>query len=85
MSVDKFLENLTPAQAYEIMRKANEYAVSLPLPGWATEELEQAMDDEITDGTRPMQTIPRYQAALMADRAYRKAIEEAITMLKGDL
>lgn len=85
MNVDKFLENLTPAQAYEIMRKANDYAVSLPLPGWADGELGQAMDDGITDGTRPMQTIPRYQAALMADRAYRRAIEEAISMLKGDL
>ena len=40
-----------------------------PVPDWAKAELQAAVDLGITDGTRPMQLIPRYQAAIMAKSA----------------
>ena len=42
------------------------------VPDWAKAELEEAKSMGITDGTRPMQLIPRYQAAIMAKRAAEK-------------
>ena len=53
----------------EIYKKLVEYLASQPAPDWAREELQQAIDAGITDGTNPMLLIPRYQAALMALRA----------------
>ena len=53
----------------EIYNKLNEYLRSQPAPKWAEEELEEAKALGITDGTRPMELIPRYQAAIMAKRA----------------
>ena len=40
-----------------------------PLPDWAEGEFNEAVKTGITDGTRPMQLLPRYQAAIMALRA----------------
>lgn len=59
-------ENMT---GEEIYNKLNEYLRSQPAPKWAEEELEEAKALGITDGTRPMELIPRYQAAIMAKRA----------------
>lgn len=59
-------ENMT---GEEIYNKLNEYLRSLPAPKWAEKELEEAKALGITDGTRPMELIPRYQAAIMAKRA----------------
>lgn len=42
------------------------------VPDWAKAELEETKAMGITDGTRPMQLIPRYQAAIMAKRAAEK-------------
>ena len=56
----------------EIYTKLNEYLMDTPAPDWAQEELQEAIDAGITDGTRPMQLIPRYQAAIMAHRASKK-------------
>ena len=53
----------------EIVRKINEYTAALPTPDWAEEELKEARELGITDGTNPMGLIPRYQAAIMAKRA----------------
>lgn len=53
----------------EIYNKLNEYLKTQPAPDWAQAELQEAIDAGITDGTRPMQLIPRYQAAIMALRA----------------
>ena len=58
-------ENMTGEQIY---RKLNEYLSEQAAPEWATAELEQAVAMGITDGTRPMELIPRYQAAIMAKR-----------------
>ena len=59
-------ENMT---GEEIYNKLNEYLRSQPAPKWAEKELEEAKALGITDGTRPMELIPRYQAAIMAKRA----------------
>ena len=56
----------------EIYKELTAYTASLPLPGWAKEELEEAVAMGITDGTDPMGLIPRYQAAIMAKRAVQK-------------
>lgn len=53
----------------EIYKALNDYLRSLPAPGWAKSELEEARAMGITDGTRPLELIPRYQAAIMAKRA----------------
>lgn len=53
----------------EIYNALNEYLTTQPVPEWAKEELVEAVAAGITDGTKPMQLIPRYQAALMALRA----------------
>ncbi|MCC8156381.1 MAG: N-acetylmuramoyl-L-alanine amidase [Oscillospiraceae bacterium] len=53
----------------EIYNALNEYLVDMDAPDWAQDELQEAIDMGITDGTRPMQFIPRYQAAIMAKRA----------------
>lgn len=84
LDVGTFVRTLTPAECYYIVEQANKYAAKMKPPDWADEELGQAMDDGITDGTKPMALIPRYQAALMADRAYRNAITDAISLVKGE-
>lgn len=56
----------------EIYKKLNSYLATLPCPDWAKAEFQQAIDLDITDGTRPMELIPRYQAAIMAKRAATK-------------
>ena len=53
----------------EIYNKLNEYLREQPCPEWAKAELAEAMNLGITDGTRPCELIPRYQAAIMAKRA----------------
>lgn len=83
LDIGAFVRTLTPAECYYIVEQANKYAAKLKPPDWADEELGQAMDDGITDGTRPMCFIPRYQAALMSDRAYRNGLEDAISLQKG--
>lgn len=53
----------------EIYKELNAYFATLTLPDWAKAEFQKAVDAGITDGTNPMQLIPRYQAAIMAKRA----------------
>lgn len=59
-------ENMTGEEIYQ---KLTAYLATLPVPDWAEAELREAVEAGITDGTAPMQYIPRYQAALMAKRA----------------
>lgn len=72
MTKAEFLKSLTADECAQIVSTANEYLGKLDAPGWAQEELEEAKELGITDGTRPMQLIPRYQAAIMAKRAAQK-------------
>lgn len=63
-------ENMTGEQIY---KKLNEYLDGQPAPEWAKAELDEAVALGITDGTRPMELVPRYQAAIMAKRAAEQA------------
>lgn len=56
----------------EIYNKLQEYLSSQEIPKWAREEFAEAVVLGITDGSNPMQLIPRYQAAIMAKRAKEK-------------
>lgn len=42
----------------------------------AVDAVNRAISHGVTDDTRPMTLIPRYQAAIMADRAYKTNIKE---------
>ena len=46
-----------------------EYRVKLDAPGWAEDELKEAMDIGITDGTRPMVYGTRLETAIMCKRS----------------
>lgn len=63
-------DNMTGEQIYN---KLNEYLAGQETPDWAKAELEQAVAMGVTDGARPMQLVPRYQAAIMAKRAAERA------------
>ena len=63
------VSKLTGEDCYKILCKAQEYAAGLAAPGWAENELEKAIADGITDGTRPVAFATRCEAAIMADRA----------------
>ena len=62
-------EEMTYEKFKEYMDKYMAELADEPVPDWAKAELQAAVDLGITDGTRPMQLIPRYQAAIMAKRA----------------
>lgn len=49
-----------------------EYRVKMDVPGWAVDELQEAKDSGITDGTRPMTYSTRLEAAIMCKRAVKK-------------
>lgn len=68
MTVQEFVDKLTDEQAYTLLQKAQKYAATLPLPDWAYVEMQEAVKNGITDGTRPMELTPRYQAAIMTNR-----------------
>jgi len=68
-----FKERLEDMTGKEIFDKLNEYMEGQEAPAWAKAELDEAVAAGITDGTKPMTLIPRYQAALMALRAQKGA------------
>ena len=53
----------------EIYDALNDYLSRQTVPNWAKAELEEAVKMGITDGSNPMQLIPRYQAVILAKRA----------------
>lgn len=55
----------------EIFDALNGYLKEQACPDWAKAELDEAVAMGITDGTRPCELIPRYQAAIMAKRAVK--------------
>lgn len=72
MTKAEFLKSLSAEECAQIISAANEHLATLSAPDWAKAELAEAKELGITDGTRPMQLIPRYQAAIMAKRAAKK-------------
>ena len=69
MDINAMISQMTDAQAYALMEKAQRHAATLPAPDWIQEELQEAMDRDITDGSRPMGLVMRYEAGVMAKRA----------------
>ena len=65
-------DEMTYEKWKEYFERYMEELAAEPVPDWAKEELEEAKAMGITDGTRPMQLIPRYQASIMAKRAAKK-------------
>jgi len=59
----------------EIYQKLCAYLEAQPCPDWAKSALAEAVALGVTDGTRPMAPVPRYQAALMAAKAVKLAGE----------
>lgn len=53
----------------EIYEALSDYLEKQELPEWAREDFLRAVSLGITDGTKPMAVVPRYQAAIMAARA----------------
>lgn len=76
MDIDKLIEQMTPEQAHRIYQKGQAFAGVQPMPvNWsASEQLADAMQHGITDGSRPMAAPTRLEVALMADRALVKAL-----------
>ena len=66
----------------DIYMALSEFLAKEPLPEWAKSEMEQAVKLGITDGSNPNVLIPRYQAAIMAKRAYEKAKKDILSTLK---
>ena len=62
-------DTMTGKEIYDALQA---YLAEQPVPNWAKAELQEAIDMGVTDGSNPMQLIPRYQAALMAKRAAEK-------------
>lgn len=60
----------------EIYKRLNDYLSAQEVPEWARGELEQAVDMGVTDGTMPMELVPRYEAAIMAKRALERSRDE---------
>ena len=56
----------------EIYDALQSYLAQQPVPDWAKAELQEAVALGITDGSNPMQLIPRYQAAIMTKRAVKR-------------
>lgn len=67
--IDKEDEEMTYEKWKEYHERYMAELAEQDVPDWAKAELQAAVDLGITDGTRPMQLIPRYQAAIMAKRA----------------
>ena len=65
-------EVYTDKQIYDAVQR---HAKTLKLPAWAEKEFAEAKAAGITDGSDPCALIPRYQAAIMALRAMKKAEE----------
>ena len=67
------ISKLTDEQCYQIVQKAQSYAANIPIPDWAMEELGQAIEDGITDGSSPAALATRAEAAIMAERALNES------------
>lgn len=63
---------LTDKQIYEAVQR---HASTLTVPEGSQKEWEEAKALGITDGSNPCGLIPRHQAAMMALRAYKKAVK----------
>lgn len=72
MTGEQILAALTDEEAYQLIAKAQRHAATLDAPSWAADELAEAVEYGITDGTRPQAFVTRVEAAIMAERAAEK-------------
>lgn len=79
MDITKLIKEMTPEQAHEIVAKAEAYdgLQAMPMNWNASEQLADAVNNGITDGTRPMAHATRLEAALMANRAAKAAAKSS--------
>lgn len=68
-------ERVSDEEIYALMQRGNKYAADLDVPDWAVDEFGEAISAGITDGTRPMATVTRLEAALMSHRSMKKRRE----------
>ena len=72
----QLLKNASPEERRAIGKELDscvyDYRVKMEVPGWAMDELQEAKDAGITDGTRPMTYSTRLEAAIMCKRAVKK-------------
>ena len=72
----QLLKNASPEERRAIGKELDscvyDYRVKMDVPGWAMDELQEAKDAGITDGTRPMTYSTRLEAAIMCKRAVKK-------------
>ena len=69
MTGEQILQALSDKDAYELLQKAQRHAATLTAPMWARKELNKAVEDGLTDGSRPQALVTRAEAAIMAERA----------------
>ncbi len=67
------VSKLTDAEVLALWARIMEVTSADSEPDWARAEYGRAREDGITDGTRPMQPLTRYQGAIMAERALARA------------
>lgn len=74
MDIDKFLNEITDEQLVKFYKRLDKALSKQSLPStWnAKEELQEAIDLGITDGSNPMSLTPRYQTAIMVKRNAKK-------------
>ena len=68
--------DMTKTEVKALIREVLAAQASAPVPAWAEPELRAAIAAGITDGSDPMQPVPRYQAAIMALRAARSVTDQ---------
>lgn len=62
-------DDMTKEEVLQIIKEYEEAKKTLPVP-YAEDELYDAVDLKITDGTRPCEPTPRFQTAIMCKRVY---------------
>lgn len=67
---------MTKTEVKALIREVLAAQAAAPVPAWAEPELRAAIAAGITDGSDPMQPVPRYQAAIMALRAARSVTDQ---------
>ena len=70
MTIDEFINKLTPEQAYTLMQKAASHATSIPEPEWSKKEggWEKAREMGVMSGLNPEGYLKRDEFAAVMGR-----------------
>ena len=73
MDINKMLSEMTDEQAYQLLKKAQRHAGTLPEQDWSKKEgvWKEYTEAGITDGTRPEALVTRSEAVALIARAER--------------